>query len=406
VSVNVCSYGDINVLIHILLFLHTAESAATPINMLDWQAQQKALKDQDRMSKTETAKMLHNYRGDTDDISSKLSTLKQEDRKSKQEAARLLHSYRGTADITGTTKSPKTRADGMPVEQGSAVDQRFGDESVASLAAGFNQNGVQDTTFPVQQQYEGHTFSPESAVMVDAPVVAPPIVVPEDSMQAPVASAVPDVQSPKTTEEDWVSVESSTVPSPEKIEDILAASSKDRNPGSFDSGEDTMSRAVTEKADNLDDDDDDMDDETEPVLTEAQLHASVSGGGHVSLRLDVEFSFGLVTNDLIPNTDKYMGAVSSIAHSLYSENRPAGTGGHAIYNPDFEPFVRFAEDDYAYAGLAAKRQLVHASLPMFIINWGEATSTREGVKDVLRAAVADGSFLRLALEACSTDRSN
>jgi len=369
--------------------------------MLDWQAQQKALKDKERMSKKETEQMLQNYRGDTDEISSKLSSLKQEDRKNKQEAARLLHNYRGTADAVGSaTKSPKRPEGGkhvLPTDLDTLEDTRQGEESVAALAAGFSQNGVQDSAPVMQQQYEGS--SPESLVMVDN--------TPSTSTNGspPLAAVAPGQQETvqASREEGWVSVESSTVPSPEVVEDILAESATkdlptDQTPGSFDSGEDTMSRAVTEVADNLDDDD--MDDDEDTVLTEAQVHASVSGGGHLSLRLDVEFSFGLVSNDLTPNTEKYMKAVANIAHSLFSENRPAGTGGHAIYNADFEPFVRLVEDDYTYVGAAGtRRQVVHASLPMFIIDWAEATSTREGVKNVLKTSIQEGSFLRLALEA-------
>ena len=391
----------------------TADSATAPINMLDWQAQQKALKDQERLSKTQTAELLHKYRGDTDDISSKLSTLKQEDRRSKEEAARLLHSYRGTAGILNpVTKSPQRPGYDMP-EQGAIVDQRTGEESVAALAAGFNQNGAQEDVSLHQQQGRNLTES----VMVDTP--SPPVAVPDAEPAAAVPDVAPPVVAPqkiapvatssgtddkaKASDDDWVSVESSTLPSPEKIEDMLAAPSgkelaTDPNQGSFDSGEDTMSRAVTEKTDNLDDDDDNMDDDEDTVMTEAQLHASVSRGGHVSLRLDVEFSFGLISNDLVPNTDKYMKSVSVIAGSLFAERRPAGIGGHAIYNADFEPFVRFVEDDNTYSGQVGKRSIVHASLPMFIINWAEASSTREDVKNVLKNAVQDGSFLRLALE--------
>lgn len=381
------------------IFPHfSAETATTPVSMLDWQAQQKALKDQDRMSKTETERMLHNYRGETDEISSKLSTIKQEDRKNKQEAARFLHNYRGAAgDIAA--KSPK-RSVGthvVPDKYGTA-DQRQGEESVATLAAGFNYNGdVQQEHIPIQQDASS---SPESAVMVET-LNSPPA---HDStraafyqVQAP-STATDEV--PKTTDEDWISVESSTVPSPERIQDILAASASNEmdQQNSFDSGEDTISRAVTEVADNLDD----TDDEEETIMTEAQLHASASGGGHVSLRLDVEFSFGLISNDAIPNTDKYLKALSSIAHSLFSENRPAGTGGHAIYNPAFEPFIRFVEEEDSCAGQVAKRQIIHASLPIFIIQWAEATVTRQTVKNILRNSIQDGSLLRLALEAASS----
>lgn len=383
---------------HSFIYIRSAEKPSTPVTLSDWQAQQKAQKDQDRMSKNQTARMLHNYRrGDTDDISSKLSTMKQEDRKKQQEAARLLHNYRGTADGIAT-KSPKPNEGKhvMPQHVGT-VDQRSGEESVASLAAGFNQNGIVENETPVQQEVA--CSSPESPVMVDSPKDAPPdadraaptfVMDVQDNVSAP--PAAPDDKPTTTTEEDWISVESSSVPSPEKIEDMLAVEQK--RPRSFDSGED----AVTEKADNLDDTDDDED---EPVMTEAQLHASASGGGHVSLRLDVEFSFSLVSNDPTPNTDKYMKAVSAIAYSLFSENRPAGTRGHAIYNPDFEPFIRMVEGEDVYNGQEGTRQIIHASLPMFIIDWADATVTRETIKNILRNSIHDGSLLRLALEGAS-----
>lgn len=389
------SFQALVLIVHRFLssFTTIAENATTPVTLSDWQAQQKALKEQDRMSKTETAKMLHNYRGDTDEISSKLSTLKQEDRKAQEEAARLLHNYRSTAVEGAATKSPK-RPDGKHItpEMDTAVDQRSGEESVAALAAGFNQNGTQDMAAPIAStmQQEEATSSPESAVLVDTPDPFAAAAAAPAPLQQENGLVTNTVVDGKPKEEEWVSVESDTVPSPEKVEDMLSAVA-----ASHDSGEDTMSRAVTEVADNLDDDD--MDDLEDNVLTEAQVHASLSGGGHVSLRLDVDFSFGLISIDVTPNADKYMSAVSSIAHSLFSENRPAGTGGHAIYNAAFQPFVRFSEEDSSYVG-RGKRQVVHASLPMFIINWAEATSTRENVKNVLRNAIEDGSFLRLALE--------
>jgi hypothetical protein len=276
-----------------------------------------------------------------------------------------------------------------------AVDQRSGEESVAALAAGFNQNGTEDMEAVSTMQQEEVTSSPESAVFVDTPdpfaamATAPPPA-PLEQENGPVTINTVADGKPKG-EEEWVSVESDTLP--EKVEDDILLSAV---AASHDSGEDTLSRAVTEVADNLDTDND-MDDVEETVLTEAQVHASLSGGGHLSLRLDVDFSFGLISIDSTPNTDKYMSAVSSIAHSLFSENRPAGTGGHAIYNADFQPFVRFVEDDTSYVG-RGKRQVVHASLPMFIIDWAEATSTRESVKTRLRNAIENGSFLSLALE--------
>jgi hypothetical protein len=392
-------------ILSVLLLQSAAETGAAPINMLDWQAQQKALKDKDRMSKTQTAKFLQGYRGNTE-IDSTLSSIKQQDRKAQEDAARLLHSYRGDGFSPLRTTPTGTAADPNAVFGVMPADQRFGDESVASLAAGFQQNGAHETPAAgtnIAQTLESvadtpHAASKEATAVVEESVAPLSAGLDHNGVQDAAApgtnmadeSIVMVDTSPKESpvlvedgklnagEDDWVSVVSSSVPSPEKVEDML------RSIQSFDSAD--VSRAVTEIAGNIEDDDSDA-----TPLTEAQLHAAGSRGGHLSLRLDVEFSFCLISNDVQPNVDKYMNGVASIAHTLFTNNRPAGRGGHAVYNAAFQPFVRFVEDD-----AAPKRFIVHASLPMFILDWAEASSTRVGVRNALKAAIEDGRLLSLA----------
>jgi hypothetical protein len=420
-----CRYVCFVLILSVLLLQYAAETGAAPINMLDWQAQQKALKDQDRISKTETAKFLQGYRGNAE-IDVKLSSIKQQDRKAQEDAARLLHNFRGDArtPLRKTTPAGATSpaADPNAVFGHMQADQRFGDESVASLAAGFHQNGAPQPETPaaaagtnMAEMFESMamadttppTLSEESPVFVEESVAPMEAAFIQNGVQQDAPAAEPKMEestesmvmvgtSPKESpvlvddgkqnagEDDWVSVVSSNVPSPEKVEDVL------RDLQSFDSAD--VSRAVTEIARNMEDDDDDSD---ATPLTEAQLHAAASRGGHLSLRLDVEFSFGLVSNDLQPNVDKYMKGVASIAHTLFIENRLAGRGGHAIFNASFEPFVRFVEDD-STAAASPKRFIVHASLPIFILDWAEAPSTRVGVRNALKAAIQDGRFLSLA----------
>ena len=331
------------------------------------------------MSKTETAKFLQSYRGVTDETGvSMLSSIKQEDRRGKEDAARLLHSYRGDAGTPlKARKSPVKAAVNPNAVRGTMQpDQRYGEESVASLAAGFHQNGAQNVPTTGKSMNE----SMESMVMVDT---SPPT----ESKESPILAK--DAKR-NAGEDDWVSVESSHVPSPGKVEDMLREmQAKEIAADSFDSTEvnnaDDISRAATEVAGNVDDNDDSSD---ATPLTEAQLHASGSRGGHLSLRLDVDFSFGLVSNDLQPDADKYMKGVAAIAHLLFTENRPVGMGGHAVYNTNFYPFVRLVEKD-----AAPKTFIVHASLPMFILDWAEAPNTRVEVRNALKAAVQDGRLL-------------
>eukprot|EP00540_Astrosyne_radiata_P006931 CAMPEP_0116850098 /NCGR_PEP_ID=MMETSP0418-20121206/15968_1 /TAXON_ID=1158023 /ORGANISM="Astrosyne radiata, Strain 13vi08-1A" /LENGTH=465 /DNA_ID=CAMNT_0004481951 /DNA_START=251 /DNA_END=1648 /DNA_ORIENTATION=- len=62
--------------------------------MMDWQAQQRAMKQRERQNKKESHAILHNYRGTTPSQST-LAAVKAEDRKKQLDAEHALHSYRG-----------------------------------------------------------------------------------------------------------------------------------------------------------------------------------------------------------------------------------------------------------------------------------------------------------------------
>ena len=66
------------------------------MNLEAWQAQQKALKGEDRKRKSQAAEALKNYRkeGLTEE-EAKLAAFKEEERRKKVEAAGQLHGYRG-----------------------------------------------------------------------------------------------------------------------------------------------------------------------------------------------------------------------------------------------------------------------------------------------------------------------
>jgi hypothetical protein len=82
-------------------------TATATVNMFDWQAQQKAWKENDRMRKTESAEFLHSYRGNAAETSSKLSSIKQEDRKGKEDAANFLRSYNSSVGGDKLAKDAK-----------------------------------------------------------------------------------------------------------------------------------------------------------------------------------------------------------------------------------------------------------------------------------------------------------
>ncbi len=76
-------------------------SAGAPLTMADWAARQRALKEQDRKSKTASAEALRNYRGvgALRGEETMLTALKEQDRKKKEETAEQMRHYRGGAGL-------------------------------------------------------------------------------------------------------------------------------------------------------------------------------------------------------------------------------------------------------------------------------------------------------------------
>lgn len=334
-----------------------------PINMQDWQLQQKALKDKDRMSKTDAEAMLHGYRG-MDEAQSKLSSIKQEDRKGKQDAERLLRNYRAGLDaLPSPSKKNKNpnRESGAPMY--TANDDEVNTEagvSVADLAASYNHprqendmvTGTCSAARKAPNEGAGAPESPggssDSGIMVDSPT------------QTKNDGGVPKAEA---SSEDWVAVDTSDAPLEEvarAAELVVPEPQTSESSTAIDSGE------------------------VQAVLT------ARSSPTPEPVRMDVEFRFGLLFSDYIPNVDKYMSATAEIVGSIPS----------VFYNPAFGPFVRDVQEDSSFmpphGQTGSKKCIVRASVPVFVMPGGDTSKAQAQVWTGLRDAIDNGTFLDLA----------
>jgi hypothetical protein len=82
------------------------------MNFGDWQAQQKALKDEERKRKSQAAEALKNYRsGGLSEEETKLTAMREQERKHKSEAERQLREYRGTMSEEDARKAAEKEAE-------------------------------------------------------------------------------------------------------------------------------------------------------------------------------------------------------------------------------------------------------------------------------------------------------
>jgi hypothetical protein len=351
-----------------------------PINLQDWQLQQKALKDKERMKKTDAEAILHGYRG-KDEVKSQLSSIKQQDRKGKQDAEAYLHGYRaGVGDVRTPPKDRKgTKGHpGMAPESYDSAGAGVGAVSVADLAENYNQSGqAEGELMPgtyraggeananppslVDEAKDQHSpnGSSESGIMVESPTQQ---------------EASNSADAVNTSVEEWEHVETSEAP-PEEVARAAELVIQEQETVIGDTEPPLMDTVESDAG-------------AEPRMTVAG--SSESPKQVEPMRLDVDFSFSLLFSDFMPNVDKYMAATSEIASSIQS----------VMYNSAFGPFVRDVQEDTSFVAPAAlagaKKCVVRATVPVFIMPGADVAGSRNEVWRALRAAIEDGSFLEIA----------
>lgn len=284
--------------------------------MDEWQNRLRAQKEQERQNKNQAKETLQSYRKTgISEEEEQLRKIRLEEQRKKKEATQLLNSYRPNVDDLDSI-SPKNQQsannnkkyDGPEPVTAQKVDPRsaIAAGAVSSMAANFdNKNSPtssdaggsidgrentysEATTEPVGQQ-EGEEENNEADYIEKSSPLKNQVVPMENDTLVQSAN---NNESQSHSDADWVDV---------KPEEILRS-------------------------------------ETPEILAEKPLQ------GHPTLvRLDVDFSFGLISTKAKPILDSYMQAVEEVVQSALDEE--SNIKGHTFYNPKFRPFVEEIQRD-------------------------------------------------------------
>lgn len=279
------------------------------VTMDEWQNRLRAQKQQDRQSKTQSAQILHSYRGSMKDEDEIQKRMKLEEQQKKKDAELYLRNYRPNVEDVEALASPKkqnqAKYDGpLPPVVGAPLkdDPRntIAAGAVSSIAANFTGSGT-PTGADVANSSETRTFDDTNGTVNIS--IATTVQLNNNANGAPPAqldfSLVSGNNSQSTTDtaQEWVQVTSEEVP---VVDDRGATSSK----------------IVTVN-----------DDADEPQF----------------VRLDVDFSFGLISTRAQPAVDSYMEAVEDVVQGALQENGVMKE--HISFDPMYSPFVENIQKD-------------------------------------------------------------
>jgi len=363
--------------------------------MEEWQRQQKAEKEAERKKKMESAEMLQGYRGGVKEEDLKLKALRDEERRRHQDAAANLHSYQAK-EIKTIPKTPKQRGPQTdyptPVNVGSdgnASDRLAGivagsvSERAAALAAAGLSSAPPETPPAIVSETNQPPVSAaldETTVMTDSPVLVevPPDV---ESAAAAAAAAVTDspVLVPPVTDEapfqassSGVEVEPTTMSAADTLEAPLAKNGFATDAAATNTNTRTMTTATAAVP------------PSEPI------------------RLDILFSFGLVTVLRQPDLTNYMNAVEKIVSTALSpSDDEVQVQVGVTFDPSKKrPFVKGTEWDTSYVSRSGrtdvKRMVVTAAVPVYAKDASLRKAAKARVVGALQAAIQSGSFLSMA----------
>jgi len=284
------------------------------MNMEEWNLRMRAQKEQERQKKTESAEILRGYRGGVKEDDMKLTTLRQEERRKQEEAERILHGYRETHVEERERRQRKDPDYPYPPIVAKHDDEiAFQEGSVAAKAAQFDSPQRDPTSGP--SKYMNADVS---------------------KMELP----NPPMAETDKDDSDYEFVHAAA-PNYPGSEAPLTGSAQDAGI--------SESKLLEEPALPIDPiDEDDVPDEEEKKAVDpdpALVSPSEPPLLHhpTVVRLDVNFSFGLITLATKPLLDSYMLAVDEVVRDTLESN--AHLAHHITYNPKFGPFVQDCSDD-------------------------------------------------------------
>jgi hypothetical protein len=328
------------------------EFPLAPMNMEEWQRKLKAEKEAARQKKSESAEILHGYRGDLKDDELKLKAIRDEERKKAQDAQQILHNYKGS-QLPDGVKSKEQRTEQhfpTPVNAGQgphrddvldAIVQGSVSERAAALAAAA---AAESASAVLSVPIPSTSSSSRNSAALDASNGATPI---QGNVHASVqADDDDDYDEEEEDEEDDFGpslqpVQNTPVgndpsmlqyPPPSELSTPpIASTTTNTTPLVLEKIEQKTTSTPIE----------------ESVMVEKPLDAMISNGTSSATtleistplqlqRMDILLAFGLVTISSPPNLESYMTAVQKIATTAIQDNNEEG----ATMDPNFPPYVK------------------------------------------------------------------
>ena len=343
------------------------------MNMEEWQRKLKAEKDAARQKKSESAEILHGYRGDLKDDELKLKAIRDEERKKAQDAQQILHNYKGTQIADGVVAKSK--------------EQRTEQHFPIPVNAGQGPNGVQlDVIAP-------GSVSERAAALAAAAEGA--------------SSSIPVSSAHSTSRNATTGGASTSIPADDDDDDD---DDDDFGPSLQPTSDTPMmsdSAVLQQPVSSL------LNDVTqqppggstpieESVMVEKSLEVISNGATTVEgttakqplQRIDVLLAFGLVTISSPPNLEAYMKAVETIATKSIQESSNAEG---ATLDPNCPPYVQDTKWDGTHllfccfpttlASLSNNHELILNIVVFVVIDGIESYVSRSGRVDVKRLVV-------------------
>lgn len=318
-----------------------------PVTMDEWQNRLRAQKIQDRQNKSQSAEILHNYRGgikDEDEIQKKIRL---EEQQKKKDAEQFLRSYRPDADAVDSHVRKRESSMSSPTKFGGplaeVVHARGKDDprnsitagAVSSIAANFTGTSTWTSPHSPSKPMRATWERPDPPTEDDAA---------KSSTASGLSGSFTDVGSNHSNDKDheWVQVTSEEIrsedfpPGPKETFAVALPVYDHKTPTT------TNDLTVDDSNPFLG-----LEDSTpENLAADVPINISSDLAPNTEAmisRSDVSFSFGLISTHSQPLMDSYMQAVQEVVQSALAEN--VEMGEMITISSSDPPFVQSMQKD-------------------------------------------------------------
>lgn len=335
--------------------------------MDEWQKRMKAEKESERQKKNETADMLRSFRGGDLEEAKKLKAAKDEERRKKEEAQRALQDYKGN-DMEELKKLKALREEEQRQKQEAQSQlhdykaKEMDDIGIHSRRGSSHPTHREQVPIPVNRENDANRDEQDLLVGVSVSERAAALAaLASKSENIPVPSSGYLNNSKREMLHDNFDpvVESSTVPqednlianespndmfvteTPETATVHCVSSDSNGQSKQANSIEDLVVKSNDEISKHKDEHKDENLTKSNQASTTNSNVESIDSPEHI--RVDVMFSFGLVTAQLDPPLDAYIDAVEKVVDDAIQGDLDLSK--KVLYNKSHRPFVRNTEWD-------------------------------------------------------------